>query len=74
MTILSESVIIDPGGDTDRIREAVNEIGMDKISLYENALLEYGTRLFKDIKGVRIIGNAREKASLISFHIEGCLV
>jgi cysteine desulfurase / selenocysteine lyase len=49
----------------------LNDIGMDKISLYENALLEYGTRLFKDIKGVRIIGNAREKASLISFSING---
>jgi len=45
----------------------LNEIGMDKIADYENALLEYGTRLFKEIEGVRIIGNARSKASIISF-------
>ncbi|MBC8287477.1 MAG: cysteine desulfurase [Nitrospinae bacterium] len=49
----------------------LNGIGMDKISDYENTLLEYGTRLFKEIEGVRIIGNARHKASLISFSING---
>jgi len=45
----------------------LNGIGMDKIADYENSLLEYGTRLFKEIEGVRIIGNARSKASIISF-------
>ena len=45
----------------------LNEIGLDKIADYENSLLEYGTRLFKEIEGVRIIGNARSKASIISF-------
>ena len=45
----------------------LNEIGLDKIADYENSLLEYGTRLFKEIEGVRIIGNARRKASIISF-------
>ena len=45
----------------------LNEIGLDKIADYENSLLEYGTRLFKKIEGVRIIGNARSKASIISF-------
>ncbi len=45
----------------------LNEIGLDKIAEYENSLLEYGTRLFKEIEGVRIIGNARSKASIISF-------
>jgi cysteine desulfurase / selenocysteine lyase len=49
----------------------LNSVGMDKISDYENTLLEYGTRLFKEIEGVRIIGNARHKASLISFSING---
>lgn len=48
----------------------LNEVGLDKIADYENSLLEYGTRLFKDIEGVRIIGNARHKASIISFYIE----
>ena len=49
----------------------LNSIGMDKITDYENSLLEYGTRLFKEIEGVLIIGNARHKASLISFSING---
>jgi cysteine desulfurase/selenocysteine lyase len=48
----------------------LNEVGLDKIADYENYLLEYGTRLFKDIEGVRIIGNARSKASIISFYVD----
>ena len=48
----------------------LNEIGLDKIADYENTLLEYGTRLFNDIEGVRIIGNASHKASIISFYID----
>jgi len=48
----------------------LNEIGMDKIADYENSLLEYGTRLFKEIEGVQIIGNARNKASIISFYVD----
>ena len=48
----------------------LNEIGMDKISAYEHSLLEYGTGLFNDIDGVRIIGNAKNKAALISFYVD----
>ncbi len=48
----------------------LNEIGLDKIAEYENSLLEYGTRLFNEIEGVRIIGNACHKASIISFYID----
>lgn len=48
----------------------INMIGLDKISAYEHSLLEYGTRLLRDIPGLRIIGNAREKAGIISFHLE----
>ncbi len=46
----------------------LQEIGLDKIAEYENNLLEYGTRLFEDIEGLSIIGSAKEKASIISFH------
>ncbi|GJL79226.1 MAG: cysteine desulfurase [Nitrospinaceae bacterium] len=45
-------------------------IGMDAIFEYEKSLLDYGTRLLKDIDGLRIIGNAREKASIISFVLD----
>ena len=48
----------------------LNGIGLDKIADYENTLLEYGNTLFNDIEGVRIIGNAHHKASIISFYIE----
>lgn len=46
-------------------------IGIDKISEYENLLLKYATEKMLDIPGVRIIGTARQKASLISFVVEG---
>ena len=49
----------------------VNGIGLDKISAYEHQLLEYATVALSAIPGVRIIGTAKEKASLISFVLDG---
>ena len=46
-------------------------IGMDKIAAHEHALLEYATAQINDMPGVRIIGTAKNKASVISFAIEG---
>jgi cysteine desulfurase/selenocysteine lyase len=48
----------------------LNEVGMENIMEYEHSLLEYGTRLLNDIDGLRIIGNAKEKAGLISFYLD----
>ena len=48
----------------------LNGIGMDNIFEYEKTLLEYGTRLLQEIDGLTIIGNAREKASIISFVLD----
>lgn len=48
----------------------VNAIGIDRIAAYEHELLEYGTALLNDIPGVRIIGTARNKASVLSFVME----
>jgi len=45
----------------------VDSIGLDRIAAYEDELLEYGTGLLNEIPGVRIIGNARKKISVISF-------
>ena len=45
----------------------INHIGLDKISEYEKTLLEYGTKLLQEIPGLRIIGTAQNKASIISF-------
>lgn len=45
----------------------INQIGYDNISAYESDLLHYGTEKLSQIEGVRIIGTAKEKASVISF-------
>jgi len=47
--------------------EYIENIGIEKIYQYENDLLEYGTNLLSEIKGLRIIGTAKNKASIISF-------
>lgn len=45
----------------------INEIGLDKISAYEDELLAYGTEKFVEVEGLRIVGTAKNKASVISF-------
>lgn len=45
----------------------INEIGLDEIGKYENQLLKYGTEKLSSIEGLRIIGTAPEKESVISF-------
>jgi cysteine desulfurase/selenocysteine lyase len=49
----------------------VTKIGIDAISAYEHQLLEYATRLLKEIPGLRQIGTAQEKASVLSFVLQG---
>jgi cysteine desulfurase/selenocysteine lyase len=49
----------------------INAIGKPAIAAYEHELLEYGTRQMLEIPGMRIIGTATEKASVISFLLEG---
>ena len=45
----------------------LTEIGMDRIDNYEHGLLEYGTECLSGIDGVKIVGNAQGKASVLSF-------
>jgi len=49
----------------------LNEIGFDKIHEYENELLEHATKRLNEIEGIRIYGNTKNKASVISFNIDG---
>ncbi len=49
----------------------VSSVGLDAIARYEQELLAYATESLNAIKGLRIIGTAREKASVISFVLEG---
>jgi cysteine desulfurase / selenocysteine lyase len=46
-------------------------IGMDRIADYERELLRYATEMFSTLPGVRLIGTAAEKASVLSFVVEG---
>ncbi len=45
----------------------INAVGYENIQPYEHHLLTYATQALLQIEGLRIIGNAREKASVISF-------
>ena len=49
----------------------VSKIGIETIGAYEHQLLEYATRLMREIPGLRPIGTAAEKASVLSFVLDG---
>jgi cysteine desulfurase / selenocysteine lyase len=48
----------------------LNSIDFEAAARYEHELLEYATERLSAIEGVRLIGTAREKASVLSFEIE----
>ncbi len=48
----------------------VASIGIDAIAAYEHELLEYATQAISPLDGVRIVGTAPHKASVISFVID----
>lgn len=48
----------------------VEKIGLENIARHENSLLEYATQSVSDLKGLRIIGTAKEKIGVLSFHFE----
>lgn len=45
----------------------VQEIGLEEIAAHEHELLEYATKQLVEIEGMRIIGTAANKSSVISF-------
>ena len=45
----------------------VNGVGLKNIFAYEHELLIYATEVLSQIPGLRIIGTAKEKASIVSF-------
>jgi len=49
----------------------ISAIGLENIAGHEQDLLRYATARLKEIPGLRIIGTAAEKASVISFTLEG---
>ena len=49
----------------------LNAIGFGAIRAHESELLRYATDRVRELKGVRIIGTAAEKAAVLSFEVEG---
>jgi len=48
----------------------IEDTGKEKIRKHEHELLEYATKQLEEIPGLRIIGSAREKVSVISFIVD----
>jgi cysteine desulfurase / selenocysteine lyase len=49
----------------------VGSLGMDAVAAHEREMLAYGTRALNQIEGFRMIGTAREKASVMTFALDG---
>ncbi len=45
----------------------ITSIGMEKIVVHEASLLDYTTQRLKEVPGLKIIGNAKQKSAVISF-------
>ena len=50
--------------------EYVNKIGIENIREHEKSLLEYATNKIEEVPGLRIIGTAKDKTSVLSFVLE----
>jgi cysteine desulfurase/selenocysteine lyase len=51
--------------------EYVSSVGIDKMAAHEAALLNYGTEKLEQIDGLKMIGTADNKASIMSFLVNG---
>ncbi len=48
----------------------LQDTGIEKIARHENELLTYGTEILSSVKGVQLIGTAKNKTGVISFLIK----
>ena len=49
----------------------IEGVGMDAIGAWEQSLLRRATESLEDVAGLRLIGQAREKAAVVSFVLDG---
>ncbi len=49
----------------------LKKVGLDRIAAHEAGLLEYGTAVLKEVPGLRLIGTAADKGSILSFTLDG---
>ena len=61
-------------GDVIGLKKAIDyitNVGLDKIAKHEDMLLHYATEQLLNIDGLKIIGTAPAKTSIISFNLDG---
>jgi cysteine desulfurase/selenocysteine lyase len=46
-------------------------VGLSRVTAHEHDLLTYGTERLREVRGLRMVGTAPEKAAVLSFVIEG---
>ena len=49
----------------------VSELGLDAVAAHEHELLAYATEQARTVSGLRLIGTAEHKASILSFVVDG---
>lgn len=49
----------------------IHSIGLDQIANHEHELLQYATQRLLKVPGIRMIGTAQEKSSVLSFLLDG---
>jgi len=49
----------------------MEEVGVENIANYEAELLAYALEKLKEIEGVQFIGEAKNRAGLVSFNLKG---
>ena len=49
----------------------VTRVGIENIARYEHDLLAYATSVLQPVPGVRLVGTAKDKASVLSFVLKG---
>lgn len=49
----------------------INGLGIENIKAYEDELLAYATEKLQEVDGLRMIGTAKEKSSVLSFVVDG---
>jgi cysteine desulfurase/selenocysteine lyase len=50
----------------------VSRLGLPNIAAYEHRLLQYATSQMNTVPGLRLIGTSPEKASVLTFALDGC--
>ena len=62
---------ISGGIATATVIDYLNQLDWESIHKHEADLLQYATQKLKELEGLRIIGEAKEKASVVSFVVDG---